>query len=144
MPLRRPPCIAPLQRTAAMEVNTSVRGPSPLTATRPKRQNSILASPEIEPEPPQPLGFDDVVDVDSDTKPQIGEAEMGEAEVLITEDGRSRGVDRAQVAQNGFGFSYPHTSSSTFTTFAVFYYYIKKPTPPQKPIQTKTKTRSRI
>ena len=133
MPLRRPPCIAPLQRTAAMEVNTSVRGPSPLTATRPKRQNSILASPEIEPEPPQPLGFDDVVDVDSDTKPRIGEAEMGEAEVLITEDGRSRGVDRAQVAQNGFGFSYPHTSSSRFTTFAGFV-IIKQPNPPTKTI----------
>ena len=44
---------------------------TPPNAARAKRQQPILASHEVKPEPPQPLDFEDILDDDSDVDPQV-------------------------------------------------------------------------
>ena len=81
---------------------------TPPTASRPKRHNSILALPEVEPDLVQQLDFVDVVDVDSDSELQVAADEMeiaGNAAVQPAQPGRSPGVDEDHDIHAGIGFS---------------------------------------
>ena len=80
---------------------------TPATAARPKRQSSIHALPEVEPAPPELLDFDDVVDDVSEPEPEVVEDELEVVEVDIAEARRASGVDEAQNAHSGIGFSCP-------------------------------------
>ena len=69
---------------------------TPPTAARDKRQNNILAS-EVEPHPPHPLDFDDVVDDDLDPEP----------EEAIVDAAHPSAEELASSALNGTGFCCP-------------------------------------
>ena len=83
---------------------------TPPTASRPKRQNSILAFPDAEPDHAQQLDFDDVVDDDSESELQVVEEEMEIADngaAQPAEPGRADGVEEDQSVSGGIGFNCP-------------------------------------